>query len=161
MGKSLERCVHKQIYNYVIDINVVTPFQSGFTRNDSTTNQLIFLYHTFCQAVDNGKEIRVVFCDISKALDRVWHRGLLYKLSSAGIKGDLLRWLSSYLSKRTQRVVLNGQSSDWASVKAGVPQGSILAPLLFLIYINDTVDQGPVVQSIVSLTSSLRGQLVK
>ena len=76
VGKSLERCVHKHIYNYVIDNNLVTPFQSGFTRNDSTTNQLIF---------------RVVFCDISKAFDRVWHRGLLYKLSSAGIKGDLLR----------------------------------------------------------------------
>ena len=135
VGKSLERCVHKHIYNYVIDNNLVTPFQSGFTRNDSTTNQLIFLYHTFCQAVDSGKEIRVVFCDISKAFDRVWHRGLLYKLSSAGIKGDLLRWLSSYLSNTTQRVVLNGQSSEWASVKAGVPQGSILGPLLFLIYI--------------------------
>ena len=64
VGKSLERCVHKHIYNYVIDNNLVTPFQSGFTRNDSTTNQLIFLYHTFCQAVDSGKEIRVVFCDI-------------------------------------------------------------------------------------------------
>ncbi|MEW8547607.1 MAG: reverse transcriptase family protein, partial [Candidatus Thiodiazotropha sp.] len=93
VGKSLERCVHKHIYNYVIENSLITPFQSGFTRNDSTTNQLIFLYHTFCQAVDSGKEIRVVFCDISKAFDRVWHRGLLYKLSSVGIKGNLLRWL--------------------------------------------------------------------
>ena len=67
--------------------------------------------------------------------------GLLYKLSSAGIKGDLLRWLSSYLSNRTQRVVLNGQSSEWSCVKAGVPQGSILGPLIFLIYINDIIDQ--------------------
>ena len=141
VGKSLERCVHKHIYNYVIDNNLVTPFQSGFTRNDSTTSQLIFLYHTFCQAVDRGKEIRVVFCDIRKAFDRVWHRGLLYKLSSASFKGDLLRRLSSYLSNRTQRVVLNGQSSECASVKAGVPQGSIIGPLLFLIYINDIDDQ--------------------
>ena len=132
MGKFLERCVHKHIYNYVIDNNLVTPFQSGFTRIDSITNQLVFLYHTFCQAVDSGKEIRVVLCNISKAFDRVWHRGLLYKLSSAGINFDLLRWLSSYLSNRTQRVVLNGQSSEWASVKAGVPHGSILGPLLFL-----------------------------
>lgn len=131
VGKALERCVHKHMYNYVTENNLITPFQSGFTRNDSTTNQLTFLYHTFCQAVDNGKEVRVVFCDISKAFDRVWHRGLLFKLSSIGIKGNLLRWLSSYLSNRTQRVVLNGQSSEWASVKAGVPQGSIIGPLLF------------------------------
>ena len=86
-----------------------------------------------------GKEIRAVFCDISKAFDRVWHRGLIYKLKSAGISGNLLGWFENYLKDREQRVVINGTNSDWVAITAGIPQGSILGPLLFLIYINDIV----------------------
>ena len=104
---------------------------------DSTTNQLTFLYRTFCQALDAGKEIRVVFCDISKAFDRVWHAGLLHKRRSVGISGEFLKWIYSYLVGRKQRVVLQGVESEWNYIKVGVPQGSILGPLLFLIFIND------------------------
>ena len=79
-GKSFERCVHKQLYIYINQHNLLTPFQSGFVPGDSTTFQLLHIYHTFCEAVDSGKEVHVVFCDISKAFDRVWHRGLIHKL---------------------------------------------------------------------------------
>ena len=81
--------------------------------------------------------MRANFLDILKAFDKVWHEGLLFKLERIGISGNLLSLLKSFLSNRFQRVVLNGQCSSWSSVLAGVLQGSILGPLLFLIYIND------------------------
>ena len=95
-----------------------------------------FYTHTisFIGAVDSGKEVRVVSCDISKAFNSVWHRGLLHKLAGVGLSEGLLCWFKSYLSHRRQRVVLNGVESNLADVLAGVPQGSLLGPLLFLVY---------------------------
>ena len=93
----------------------------------------------FCVAVDNGKEVRTVFGDISKAFDRVWHKGLRHKIRGIGCSVNVLAWFSSYLSERKQRVVFNGKFSEWDEVLAGVPQGSIFGLLLFLIYINDIV----------------------
>ena len=140
VGKTLEKIIHKHIFNFFQDNNIITYLQSGFVPGDSTVNQLTHVYNTFCKALDDGLEVRAVFCDISKAFDRVWHKGLIFKLKRAGINELLLDWLSNYLIDRKQRVVIPGGVSDWECVKAGVPQGSILGPLLFLLYINDIVE---------------------
>ena len=139
IGKVFERLLFQQIFNFLKETNFLSPFQSGFVPGDSTINQLTYIYNAFCQAIDSGKEVRVIFFDISKAFDRVWHKGIISKLRAAGLSAEFLKLFSDYLDNRRQCVVLPGSKSNWNYIKAGVPQGSILGPLLFLIYINDIV----------------------
>ena len=125
------------LFNNLSKIGFFYRFQSSFRPGDSTVMQLVYIVHKIYEFLKEGSEIRAVFLDISKAFDRVWHRGLIAKLRSIGVEGNLLNRLISYLSCRKQRVIIEGVHSDWCNIEAGVPQGSIRGPLLFLIYIND------------------------
>ena len=121
---------------------MLTPHQSGIRPNDWCIYQLISIVHYIYANFDHNPslEVRGNFLDISKAFDKVWHEGLQYKLESLGISGNLANLFRSFLNGRHQSVVLNGQLSDWAPILAVVPQGSILGPLLLLIYTNDLPD---------------------
>ena len=135
-GKILERLLYDTMFNFFYKNNLPSPNQSTFRPGYSCINQLLSINHEILSAFDMGLEVREIFLDISKAFDKVRHDGMIFKLHQNGIFGEMINILMDFLSDRKQRVVLNGQCSSWADIRAGVPQGSILGPL-FLIYIND------------------------
>ena len=132
--KMFERILFSNMYNHLISNNLLTKNQSGIQPGDSVTNQLIFLLDKMHSSLDINLEVHSVFLYMSKAFDKVWHEGLLFILR---INRKLSNLLKSYLSNRKQRVLINGSKSDWGEIESGVPQGSVLGCLLFLIYIND------------------------
>ena len=128
------------MFGFFIENDLISQHQSGFKPGDSCINQLLSITHEIYQSFDEGFDVCSVLLDISKAFDKVWHDDLIFKLKQNGISGNLLNLLSNFLRNRKQRVVLNGQTSSWADVNAGLPEGSILGSLLFLIYINNLTD---------------------
>ena len=133
-----EKIVHDRLYNH-IDPHL-PPHQSGFRKKDGTELQLLRLIHEVSENRDKGKTVAICFFDLSKAFDRVWHKGLLAKLQHAGVCEASLTWFTTYLTRRRQRVRANSALSQWQTIPAGVPQGSVLGPLLLLIY---TIDLPP------------------
>ena len=141
-AKIFEKLIFDYIYEHLCNNRLITPNQSGFRPGDSTINQLLSIIHNIYEGfeIEPSRETRAVLLDISKAFDKVWHEGLLFQFKRNGIGRTLLELIRDYLNGRYQRVVLNGKSSSWKEIIAGVPQGSVLSPLFFWIYINDLCD---------------------
>ena len=120
-GKIFERLIYNNLYEFFIKSDLISSNQSGFKQGDSCIYQLLSITHEVYQSFDNGFEVRGVFLNISKAFDKVWHKGLTFKLKQNRVTGDLLNILIDFLKERKQRVVLNGQHSKWSNISAGVP----------------------------------------
>ena len=140
LSKLFEKLLYDQMYTYFTRNNLLSKHQSGFRSGDGTINRLAQFVHTCKKQISDGNSIPTIFLDISKAFDRVFHKGLIHKLKQVGISGNLLQVIKSYISNRQQRVLLEGEISDLETLLAGVPQGSVLGPLLFLIFINDIAE---------------------
>jgi hypothetical protein len=136
-SKIIERAVHKHIYSYVSRNNILNVHQSGFRPSHSTETALVDMVDDWLSNINAGNLTGAVFIDLRKAFDTVNHDKLIKKICNIGASNALLKWLLSYLSQRTQKVSFNGCISNALHVNTGVPQGSILGPLLFLIFVND------------------------
>ena len=137
VGKILEKILTNRLYKWCEKNNLINKEQSGFRSSHSTNEQLFKLTQHIKNGFNNKDKIIGVFLDMEKAFDRVWHAGLKFKLRLLGIPTKILRWISSFLTERRMRVNINGNYSQYIQHKYGVPQGSPLSPLLFILFVTD------------------------
>ena len=140
LSKICESVIHDRMLKHCLENDIITDKQAAYLKGDSTVSQLLYIVHNIRKSWGEKKVTQGLFLDVSSAFDKVWHNGLLAKLSQIGVGGLLYNTLSSYLTDRKQTVVVDGEKSEILDVKAGIPQGSRLGPLLFIIYMNDITE---------------------